>query len=72
VSAGGAAVERRGAAAGPGPLELTLVLVEGQHEIVAEVAVVRETQSELGLRFERIDRDDRLLLASLVFAYHRR
>jgi hypothetical protein len=51
--------------------DLTPKLVEGQHEIVAEVAVVRETRSELGLRFERIDRDDRLLLASLVFAYHR-
>jgi PilZ domain len=72
VSAGGVGVERRGAAPAAGPLELTLVLVEGRHEIVAEVSVARETAADLGLRFERIERDDRLQLAALVFAYHRR
>jgi PilZ domain-containing protein len=72
VSAGGVGVARRGADPGTGPLELRLVLVEGQHEIVAEVSVARETAADLGLRFERIEREDRLQLAALAFAYHRR
>jgi hypothetical protein len=72
VSAGGVGVVRRGDDLGPGPLELTLVLVEGRHEIVAGVSVARETPTDLGLRFERIERADRLQLAALAFAYHRR
>ena len=34
--------------------------------------VMRVTATELGLRFEQIERQDRLLLASLALAYHRR
>ena len=33
---------------------------------------MRVTNDDLGLRFEEIERDDRLLLASLALAYHRR
>ena len=33
---------------------------------------MRLTPTELGLRFEEIERQDRLLLASLALAYHRR
>jgi hypothetical protein len=33
---------------------------------------VRVTSEDLGLRFEEIERDDRMLLASLALAYHRR
>jgi len=71
VSAGGVRVARRGAP-GEGRLELTLVVVEGGHEVVAEVEIVRATADDLGLRFTRVERQDRLLLASLALAYHRR
>jgi hypothetical protein len=70
LSAGGVCVERRGANPGAGRLELTIAA--GDHEVVADAGVVRETLAELGLRFERIERDDRLLLAALALAYHRR
>jgi hypothetical protein len=36
------------------------------------VRVMRVTAEDVGLRFERIERDDRLLLTSLALAYHRR
>ncbi len=42
------------------------------HEVVAEARAVRVTNDDLGLRFEAIERDDRMLLASLALAYHRR
>jgi hypothetical protein len=38
---------------------------------VAQVTVVRVTPTDLGLRFENLARDDRLMLASLALAYHR-
>ncbi len=40
--------------------------------VVATAVGVLVTEAELGLRFEEIGRDDRLLLASLALAYHRR
>ena len=36
------------------------------------LSVIRATPAHLGLRFERIERDDRLLPAALALAYHRR
>jgi PilZ domain len=70
VSAGGVGVARETAAAVDGPLELRIQVA--QHEVVATAVAVRVTQAELGLRFEEIGNDDRLLLASLALAYHRR
>ncbi|MGH2946279.1 MAG: PilZ domain-containing protein [Solirubrobacteraceae bacterium] len=70
LSAGGVCVERRGANPAAGRLELTIAA--GDHDVVTDAGVVRETPAELGLRFERIERDDRLLLAALALAYHRR
>jgi hypothetical protein len=42
------------------------------HEVVAAATAVRITSHDLGLRFEEIELDDRMLLASLALAYHRR
>jgi hypothetical protein len=36
------------------------------------VSPVRVTASDLRLRFDEIERDDRLLLASVALAFHRR
>ena len=70
LSAGGVCVERQGAGSPAGRVKLAIAA--GDHEIVAEAGVVRETADDLGLRFERIEREDRLLLAALALAYHRR
>ena len=70
VSAGGVGVARAGAAVPDGPFELGIQVAH--HEVIAAVAAVRVTDDALGLRFEEIGRDDRLLLASLALAYHRR
>jgi hypothetical protein len=70
VSAGGVCVAREGADTVEGTLELRIQVAD--HEVVAEAVAVRVTEAELGLRFEEIERDDRLLLASLALAYHRR
>jgi hypothetical protein len=70
VSAGGVCVAREGADPGDGPFELRIQVAH--HEVVAKVSAVRITSSDLGLRFDEIERDDRLLLASLALAYHRR
>jgi hypothetical protein len=69
VSAGGVCVARDGAKFGDGAIELTITVAS--HEVVAEARVVRVTESDLGVEFERIEDSDRLLLASLALAYHR-
>jgi hypothetical protein len=70
VSAGGVGVARTSAEPVGGTLELRIQVAE--HEVVATAVAVRVTDAELGLRFEEIGHDDRLLLASLALAYHRR
>ena len=51
---------------------LKLRIQVASHEVVAEVRACASPPTELGLRFEEIERQDRLLLASLALAYHRR
>jgi hypothetical protein len=70
VSAGGVCVAREGADPGDGALQVRIQVAN--HEVVAEARAVRVTNDDLGLRFEEIERDDRMLLASLALAYHRR
>lgn len=70
VSAGGVCVAREGADPGDGSLEVRIQVAD--HEVVAKAVAVRVTGDDLGLRFEEIERDDRMLLASLALAYHRR
>lgn len=69
ISAGGVAVAREGAAVPDGPFDLAIQVAH--HEVVARVTAVRVTATDVGLRFEELARDDRLLLASLALAYHR-
>jgi hypothetical protein len=70
VSAGGVCVAREGTDPVEGALEVRIQVAD--HEVVAEAVAVRITGDDLGLRFEEIQRDDRMLLASLALAYHRR
>jgi hypothetical protein len=70
VSAGGVCVAVKGAEPAAGAFEVRIQVAD--HEVVAEAVAVRVTSRDLGLRFEAIERDDRLLLASLALAYHRR
>jgi hypothetical protein len=71
ISAGGVCVARE-AISHPDGEVLKLHIQVANHEVVAEVRVMRLTATEVGLRFEQIERHDRLLLASLALAYHRR
>lgn len=70
VSAGGASVTREGDLPTDGPIELRIQVAH--HEVTATATAVRVTREALGLRFDEISNDDRLLLASLALAYHRR
>jgi hypothetical protein len=70
ISAGGVCVAREGDDPGDGMLKLQIQVAS--HEVLADVRKMRLTPTELGLRFEEIERQDRLLLASLALAYHRR
>jgi hypothetical protein len=70
VSAGGVGVAHGGADPGDATLEVRIQVAD--HEVVATATAVRVTSQELGLRFDEIGRDDRMLLASLALAYHRR
>jgi hypothetical protein len=70
VSAGVVCVAREGAGPVDGAVEVRIQVAD--HQVVAKAVAVRVTDQELGLRFEEIERDDRLLLASLALAYHRR
>jgi hypothetical protein len=70
VSAGGVCVARGDADPGDGAVEVTIQVAD--HEVVAAAVAVRVTDEDLGLRFEQIERGDRMLLASLALAYHRR
>jgi PilZ domain-containing protein len=70
VSAGGVCVARGEADPVDGELEVRIQVAD--HEVVAAAVAVRVTNEDLGLRFEEIERGDRMLLASLALAYHRR
>ena len=70
ISAGGVCVARDGPDPGDAVLKLSIQVAD--YEVLADVRVMRLTATEVGLRFEQIERQDRLLLASLALAYHRR
>ena len=52
--------------------EVVLGLVQADKEIRASATEVRVTATDLSLSFTHIAPEDRLLLAQLTFAYHRR
>ena len=72
VSAGGMRVARQSGYREAGHHEIVLGLVQADREIRGTAAAVRVTDADVSLSFVDIEAEDRLLLAQLTFAYHRR
>jgi PilZ domain len=72
ISAGGLRVARQSSYREAGIHDVVIGLVQVDREIRAKAAPVRVTDSDLSLSFTAIGAEDRLLLAQLTFAYHRR
>jgi PilZ domain len=72
ISAGGLRVARQSTYRPAEEHELVIGLVKVGREIRACANVVRESDRDLSLSFTEIRPEDRLLLAQLTFAYHRR
>lgn len=72
ISAGGLRVARQSSYREADEHEVVIGLVQAGHEIRARASLVRATDSDVSLSFTEIAAEDRLLLAQLSFAYHRR
>jgi hypothetical protein len=72
ISAGGLRVARQSSYREADMHDVVIGLVQVDREIKAKAEPVRVTDSDLSLRFTEIGAEDRLLLAQLTFAYHRR
>lgn len=72
VSAGGLRVARQTTYREAAAHEIVIGLVQANREVKATAETVRETDKDVSLRFVEIEAEDRLLLAQLTFAYHRR
>ena len=72
ISAGGLRVARQSSFIGADVHDVVLGLVQAGREIKATAATVRETAADVSLSFVEIEPEDRLILAQLTFAYHRR
>ena len=72
VSAGGLRVARQSSYRPADVHQVVIGLVQANREITATARTVRETGSDVSLSFVEIEPEDRLILAQLTFAYHRR
>jgi hypothetical protein len=72
VSAGGMRVARQSSYREAGVHEIVLGLVQADREIRGTATAVRVTDTDVSLSFLDLEAEDRLLLAQLTFAYHRR
>jgi hypothetical protein len=72
ISAGGLRVARQSSHREADVHEVTIGLVQANRELNATAETVRTTDSDVSLSFVEIEAEDRLLLAQLTFAYHRR
>jgi hypothetical protein len=72
VSAGGLRVARQSSYREADAHEVVLGLVQQDREIKAKATAVRVTDRDVSLNFIEIEQSDRLLLAQLTFAFHRR
>ena len=72
ISAGGLRVARQSSYREAAVHEVVIGLVQADREITAKAAPVRVTDTDVSLSFTAIGAEDRLLLAQLTFAYHRR
>jgi hypothetical protein len=72
VSAGGMRIARQSSYREADVHEVVLGLVQANREIKATAETVRTTNTDVSFSFVEIEAEDRLLLAQLTFAYHRR
>jgi hypothetical protein len=72
ISAGGLRVARQSSYREAEIHEVVIGLVQADREIKANASPVRVTDTDLSLSFTSIEPEDRLLLAQLTFAFHRR
>jgi hypothetical protein len=72
ISAGGLRIARQSGYREADLHEVVLGLVQANREIRVTAATVRVTPADVSLSFTDIEAEDRLLLAQLTFAYHRR
>jgi PilZ domain len=72
ISAGGLRVARQSSYLEAPLHEVVIGLVQADREIRATAVPVRVTDADVSLSFVAIGAEDRLLLARLTFAYHRR
>ncbi len=72
ISAGGVRVARQSSYVAAELHDVVIGLVQVDREIKAKAKPVRITDADLSLSFTAIGAEDRLLLAQLTFAYHRR
>jgi len=72
ISAGGLKVARQGSYREAELHDVVIGLVQVDREIKAKAEPVRVTDADVSLSFTEIGAEDRLLLAQLTFAYHRR
>jgi PilZ domain len=72
ISAGGLRVARQSTYREAACHSVVIGLVQADREIKATAEAVRVTPTDVSLRFIEIGAEDRLLLAQLTFAYHRR
>ena len=72
ISAGGVKVARQSSYREAGIHDVVIGLVQVDREIKAKAEPVRVTDADVSLSFTEIGAEDRLLLAQLTFAYHRR
>ena len=72
VSAGGLRVARQSSYRAADVHDIVIGLVQANREVKVTAETVRETDKDVSLRFIEIGTEDRLLLAQLTFAFHRR
>ncbi|HEX6022967.1 MAG TPA: PilZ domain-containing protein [Solirubrobacter sp.] len=72
ISAGGLRIARQSGYREADLHDVVLGLVQANREIRATAETVRLTPADVSMRFVEIEAEDRLLLAQLTFAYHRR
>ena len=72
ISAGGVRVAKQSSYIEADLHEVVIGLVQANREIRALAETVRVTDSDVSLSFTQIEAEDRLILAQLTFAYHRR
>jgi hypothetical protein len=72
ISAGGLRVARQSSYEPADAHQVVIGLVQAGREIKATAETVRETATDVSLSFAEIAPEDRLILAQLTFAYHRR